>query len=94
MAKISVENVCQPGTSYTVDADKYHDMRAAFLKVLPRKPGYTVAQMSQAVLPHLSQTLFPNGAKSGWWLKCVQLDLEAKGIVMRDQSTPLRLFKR
>ena len=93
MPKIDVENVCQPGKSYTVDADKYNAMRTAFLKVLPHKPGYTVKQMSKAILPQLSQTLFPNGEKSGWWLKCVQLDLEAKGIVMRDKSTPLRLFK-
>lgn len=93
MPKLTVENICQPGKSYTVDADKYQAMRAAFLKEIPSAPGYTVEQMGKAVLPHLPEALFPNGEKSGWWLKCVQLDLEAKGIIKRDKSSPLRLFK-
>jgi hypothetical protein len=32
----------------------------------------------------------PGGAKAGWWVKTVQLDLEAKGIVVRDGGRPLR----
>lgn len=47
--------------------------------------------MMRAVLPHLPQELFPGGAKAGWWTKCVQLDLEAKGTVLRDAAgKPLR----
>jgi uncharacterized protein YndB with AHSA1/START domain len=30
------------------------------------------------------------GAKAGWWTKCVQLDLEAKGTVVRKTAKPLR----
>jgi hypothetical protein len=30
--------------------------------------------------------LFPQGAKSGWWQKAVQLDLEAKGAIVRDDT--------
>ena len=91
-ARIVVENVTSPGRTYTVDAKKYNAMKTALLKVLPKRaPGLTGSEMSEAVLPHLPDAEFPGGAKSGWWLKCVQLDLEAKGIVARDTSSkPLR----
>ena len=52
----------------------------------------TVAQAKQALLPHLPASLFPQGPL-GWWLKAVQLDLEAKGVIERLPGTPLRLFK-
>jgi len=32
-------------------------------------------------------------AKAGWWVKTVWLDLEAKGILKREKTTPLRLHK-
>ena len=28
--------------------------------------------------------------KAGWWMKGVQLDLEAKGLMVRDGGKPLR----
>jgi hypothetical protein len=69
-------------------------MRRALLKVLPpRAPGFTAAELSRAVLPHLSADLFPGGAKAGWWMKTVQLDLEAKGIVAREKTRSLRLHR-
>lgn len=91
-ARIVVENVVSPGHTYTVDAKKYNAMKTALLKVLPKKvPGLTGSEMSKAVLLHLPEAEFPGGAKSGWWLKAVQLDLEAKGIVVRETSSkPLR----
>lgn len=90
-ARIEVENVMSPGHRYTVDAAKYNAMNAALLKALPRKaPGLTGAEMSQAVLALLPEAEFPGGAKAGWWLKCVQLDLEAKGMVVREAVKPLR----
>jgi hypothetical protein len=37
------------------------------------------------------RTLFPDRGKVGWWMKSVQLDLEAKGVIGRDTSAkPLR----
>jgi len=36
---------------------------------------------------------FPEGATSGWWAKTVQLDLEAKGVVIREKTKPLRWYK-
>lgn len=37
--------------------------------------------------------LFPGGEKASWWLKAVQLDLEAKGVIARGSKGPVRLFR-
>jgi len=93
-AKVAVENVIRPGKSTQLDAEKYGAMRTAILRILPEAaPGMTVAQVQQGVLAHLPQTLFPGGARSGWWMKAVQLDLEAKRIIAREKVSPLRLHK-
>jgi hypothetical protein len=69
-------------------------MKKAVLSVLPKKsPGLTVAEVQNRVLTHLPEDLFPGGAKSGWWMKAVQLDLEAKGIIRRESTSPLRLHR-
>ena len=92
--KIQIENVLQPGKTYSADAAKYAAMKTAVLAVLPnRSPGLTVADVQQRVLGHLPEDLFPGGAKSGWWMKAVQLDLEAKGIIRREKTSPVRLHK-
>lgn len=89
-AKIVVENVNVPGHTNRLDASKYNAVKEALLKILPVKaPGITQKQMMSGVVPHLPQDLFPGGAKSGWWMKSVQLDLEAKGVVVRDATKPL-----
>ncbi len=93
--KIEIENVMSPGHVVRVDADKYAAMKRAFLKVLPTKsPGLTGEEIGEAVLPHLPEDLFPQGAKAGWWKKAIQLDLEAKGVVAREDTKPLRWHKR
>jgi hypothetical protein len=90
--KIEIQNVVSPGHVTRVDKKKYTAMRDALVKVLPRKsPGLTVAEAKAALLPFLPNDLFPNGEKAGWWLKAVQLDLEAKGVILREQTKPLRL---
>jgi hypothetical protein len=92
--KTTVQNVGQPGKTYSVDAAKYAEMRAAMEKVLPTDPpGLTPAQLIEAVKPLLSQSLFPGGDTAGWWVKCVQLDLEAKGLVKRAPKPPVRLWR-
>lgn len=89
-----VENVNHPGSVSRVDTSKYEAMKQALLKVLPTtSPGLTVAEIQKRVLAHLPEDLFPGGAKAGWWMKAVQLDLEAKGIIAREKTTPLRLHK-
>jgi hypothetical protein len=87
-----VQNIMSPGHIMQVDGIKYEAMRQALLKVLPRKaPGLTQAEMRNAVPAHLPDAEFPGGAKAGWWMKCVQLDLEAKKVIERDLSSkPLR----
>ncbi|KPB01494.1 DUF6958 family protein [Ahrensia marina] len=92
--KVIVENVNIPGQTSRVDASKYDAMKKALLAVLPdTTPGMTAAEMKKALLPHLPDDLFPQGKTSGWWMKCVQLDLEAKKLVARENSKPLRFYK-
>ncbi|MGL4235297.1 DUF6958 family protein [Tabrizicola sp.] len=89
---IEVQNVGQPGKTYRADATKYAEMRAAMEKVLPTAPpGVPVADLIEEVKPHLSPTVFPGGETAGWWVKCVQLDLEAKGLLKRGPKPPVRL---
>lgn len=88
--KIAVENVNHPGASAQVDRAKYEAMRSALLAALPAaEPGLLQAEMSAAAKARLPEELFPGGATAGWWVKCVQLDLEAKGLVVR-HGKPLR----
>jgi hypothetical protein len=91
-AKIAIENVTSPGRVTNVRRDKYEDMQAALMSVLPSDaPGMAVSDAKEAVLPKLSAELFPEGATAGWWLKAVQLDLEAKGVLARS-TKPVRLY--
>ena len=90
--KIEIENVNIPGYTERVNRIKYQAMRKALLAVLTKNPpGLTTAEAKEALIPLLPQELFPEGAKAGWWLKAAQLDLEAKGIIVRENSKPLRL---
>ncbi len=92
--KIEVQNVGQPGKIYRVDRAKFEEMRGVFLTVLPYEPpGMTPAEIIDAVRPLMSDTLFPGGTTCGWWVKCVQLDLEAKGIIARAPKSPVRLHR-
>ncbi len=89
--RIEVENVNVPGHKVRVDAGTYQAMRQALLKAtLAKAPGLTQSEMRAAVLPHLPAALFPGGAKAGWWAKAVQLDLEAKQLLVRESTKPLR----
>ncbi len=88
---IEVENVNHPGRVRLVDANMYEAMKRAFLKILPKaSPGLKEMEMRERLLTHLPEKFFPQGAKAGWWAKTVQLDLEAKGIVAREKTKPLR----
>lgn len=92
--KIEVENTNTPGKTARVDKVKYLVMRQALLAVLPdTPPGITVAQAKEALLPRLPEDVFPGGATAGWWLKAVQPDLEAKGIIKRAPVKPVHLYR-
>lgn len=88
--KVVVQSINKPGYTANVNAVKYEAMRRALMKVLPRKaPGLTQREMFFAIRAHLPEAHFPGGAKANWWGKTVQLDLEAKGDVVRDATKPL-----
>ena len=92
--KIEVENVNIPGHTSRVARAKYEAKKAAMLATLPKTaPGMTAKEAKEAAKAHLPEDLFPGGATSGWWQKCVQLDLEAKGIVVREATKPLRFHQ-
>ena len=91
--KIDIQNVNTPGKTTRVNAAKYTAMKEAMLKTMPQTaPGNTAREIKEAAKPHLPQALFPAGATSGWWQKTVQLDLEAKGVVKRSETKPLRFY--
>lgn len=92
--RIEIENYTSPGHIQRVDRAKYMAMRDALIAALPAGlPGITVAAAKAALLTTLPEHLYPGGAKAGWWLKAVQLDLEAKGVIARGPTSPVRLFK-
>ena len=91
---ILVENAVSPGRPTPVNADKYEAMRKAYLAVMPAdEPGATPAELKAKLLSDLPDDLFPGGDTAGWWAKCVQLDLEAKGVIVRSPKPPVRLRK-
>lgn len=92
--KIEIENVTSPARTERVNRAKYDAMREALMAVLPDvSPGLKVPEAKAALLPLLPDALFPGGDKAGWWLKAVQLDLEAKGVIQRAPSKPVQLFR-
>ena len=83
-------NVNAPGKTYKRDAVKYAAARKAFLALMPKAgPGLTQAEMFEAMRKALPEF----GSTSGWWMKTVQLDAEARGEVVRDGGKPLRWRK-
>ncbi len=89
--KIDVQNINTPGKTIRVNAAKYAAMKLAMLKVMTKTaPGDTAKDIKEAAIAHLPDDLFPAGATSGWWQKTVQLDLEAKDIIKRTNTKPLR----
>ena len=93
--QVTVENINISGYTTRVNGAKYAAMKQAMLTVLPADaPGLTQAEIREAVKAHLPDDLFPGGAKAAWWAKTVQLDLEAKGTVIRETTKPLRWHRQ
>lgn len=92
--RVEMLNLTSPGHVVRVEKVKYDAMKEALLTAVPKaQPGLTVAEIKARVLPLLPDDLFPGGAKAGWWLKGVQLDLEARGLIARENVKPLRLHR-
>jgi hypothetical protein len=87
---VDVLNVNAPGKIYKRDAEKYAAARKAYLAFMPaRAPGLTQTEMFEG----MRKALPSFGSTSGWWMKTVQLDAEARGEVVRDGGKPLRWRK-
>jgi hypothetical protein len=72
-----------------VDASKYEAMKKVLLRVMPKRaPGMTQDQMWKAVAKIAPKETFPKKTHA-WWAKCVQLDLEVRGVLER-QGKPIR----
>jgi len=92
--KIEIGSIIRPGRVQRVDRTKYTAMREALLAVLPDgAPGIDIPRAKQALLPLLPDNLFPQGKTAGWWLKAVQLDLEARGEIKRAPIKPVHLYR-
>ncbi len=87
-----MESVNVPGYVHRVDAAHYEGMKKVLLKILPKEgPGLTQTEMWTNAAKVADKTLFPDHGKVGWWMKTAQLDLEAKGVIVRDKTAkPLR----
>lgn len=90
--RVEVRTPNVPGYTGRVDAVKYEATRKPLFKIMPRKgAGITQVEMMAKVKAHLPESLFPKGAKSEWWTKRVQLDLEARKVLAHDpDAKPLR----
>lgn len=88
---VEVRTPNKPGSVARVDAIKYEAMRKTLMQVLPRTaPGLTQQEMWDAVARAAPKKFFPTRGKAGWWMKGVQLDLETKKVVVRENTKPLR----
>jgi len=88
--KVTVRTPNAPGYTGRVDAVKYRVMRGLVLGVMPaRAPGVTQAEMMAGVGRVAPRATFP-GSTHRWWAKWVQLDLEARGVLARELTKPLR----
>jgi len=88
--KIPIRTPNVPGYTNRVYKAKYEAMKDAIRKIIPRNPpGLTQGEMIAAAARAAPKGMFP-GTKANWWTKCVQLDLEAQGVLARDGGKPLR----
>ena len=92
MARIEVENVNAPDHKVKLNAEKYGVIYNELMAVIGAKQ-MSYAAIKEGVLPILSQVHFPASKTSGWWIKAVQLDLEAKGVGVQHNSKPLTWSK-
>jgi hypothetical protein len=62
--------------------------------VIPAKaPGITQSEMMAALDKAAPKSIFP-ARTCMWWGKCAQLDLEARGLLAREDTKPLRWHRK
>jgi len=90
---VEVFNINTPGKSSFVQKDKYDEVKRVLKKLMPRKsPGLTQNEMADLVRENVSVEIFEDKNKSGWWMKTVQLDLEARTVIVREKTKPTRWY--
>jgi len=73
----------------------YNEMCRVTLIVLPETPPWlSQMEIRAAVVTNLSPKLFPSNTKADWWLKLVQVDLEAKSILCSMPFKSLRWHRK
>ena len=88
---IEVFNINKPGHSSFVRKDKYEEVKRVLKGMMPNgSPGLTQDEMARLVVDNVSGKVFEDRSKAGWWMKTVQLDLEARTVMIREKTTPLR----
>ena len=88
---VTVENLKKSGKTHQLNAVKYNAVRDAMSRVMTKDAsGLTIADIKSTTLTHLPDDMFPSGNKLGQWQKSVQLDFQAKGVIKRAATKPLR----
>ena len=91
--KIEVFNINNPGKSSFVQKDRYEEVKRILKEFMPNKsPGMNQDEMAILVIEKVSGTIFDNKTKAGWWMKTVQLDLEARKVMFREKTKPIRWY--
>jgi hypothetical protein len=88
MDKVSVRSPNVQGYLGRVDRAKYTAMKEVLLDVLA-SGALTQNEMLAEVKKRIPGETFPANTYR-WWAKTVQLDLEARGVVVREPEKPLR----
>ncbi|KPP87097.1 MAG: hypothetical protein HLUCCA08_04030 [Rhodobacteraceae bacterium HLUCCA08] len=90
----TIDVLTRDGKAWRVNRARFEDMAQALMAVLPDgPPGMTVPEAKAALLPRRDPAVFAGGDKAGWWLKAVQPDHEARGLIARADTLPVRLYR-
>ena len=99
MTSIKARNVNHPEHRENLKAEKYHVIREAMLATLSEAEWMSFADLEAGVRARLAESnvpkaLFPKPGSVRWYCKAVQLDLEARGEILRQpKKSPLHLRK-
>jgi hypothetical protein len=79
---------------FTMEARRYEAVRRALMKAIPRKaPGVTRTELKKAIHSSVPASLFPRSSQVDMWMKCVEEDLEDRGVVQRVTARPERFLR-
>jgi len=90
---MKTRNVNKGSRGFSVTPGKYDPIRKAILASVPRdENGVTFKELVASVARRVPPEMFPKRGSVSWYTKVVQLDLEARGQLMRvPGQTPQRI---